>query len=303
MLNNAINVPVTPVSVNTNTTQTQFLSMLNSTSSWFTLNNVNAQTGTTYTVQLSDYGKLITFSNAAAITVTLPQQSTTVTNAGFFCYLLNIGVAPVTLVIEGAETFMGSSGLATNQQCKIERYSSTNWYAFGNNGFVKIGQATTTAGTAVEFTNLNINYSCYQLEIDSLTSTSAGSSIRVRTSSNNGSTYDAGTTDYTVGITGNTFSNGNTSFASTGISSILIKIGFLPIAAGLGMGSQVIFYNPAKSSSMMVLTAKSASPSTTIQGFQATTGGVRDNIGVVNAIQLSPALGTFTGTFTLYGLT
>ena len=36
---------------------------------------INAQTGTTYTVAATDVGKLVTLSNAAAITVTMPQDS------------------------------------------------------------------------------------------------------------------------------------------------------------------------------------------------------------------------------------
>ena len=36
----------------------------------------SVQTGTTYTISPDDYGKIVTFSNASAVTVTLPQQST-----------------------------------------------------------------------------------------------------------------------------------------------------------------------------------------------------------------------------------
>src|SRR6185312_9976247 len=56
---------------------------------------VNAQTGTTYTVQATDCGKLVTFSNAAAIAVTLPQATGSFA-AGFAWYTQDLGAGVVT---------------------------------------------------------------------------------------------------------------------------------------------------------------------------------------------------------------
>jgi len=95
------------------------------------LNRVNAQTGTTYTVQLSDFGKVITLNNASAITVTLPQTSNIATGAGFFCWLNNIGAGQVTIVKEGAETLSGNTLLNQGAECKIDRLSTTAWAVFG----------------------------------------------------------------------------------------------------------------------------------------------------------------------------
>jgi len=64
---------------------------------------LNAQTGTTYTVVAADEAKIVSFSNAAAITVTLPQTSTTVLDAGFHVQFQNIGDGLVTVVKEGAD--------------------------------------------------------------------------------------------------------------------------------------------------------------------------------------------------------
>src|SRR6185437_8797867 len=41
--------------------------------SWQQYSSVNAQSGTSYTIQTSDYGKLVTFTNASSVAVTLPQ--------------------------------------------------------------------------------------------------------------------------------------------------------------------------------------------------------------------------------------
>jgi hypothetical protein len=55
---------------------------------------INAQTGTTYTLLTSDNGKVITLSNASAITVTVPAGL----GQGFSCMLMQIGAGQVTLV-------------------------------------------------------------------------------------------------------------------------------------------------------------------------------------------------------------
>jgi len=53
----------------------------------------NAQTGTTYTVQASDSGKIVECTNAGAITVTLPNSLA----VGFCCTIVQGGAGQVTL--------------------------------------------------------------------------------------------------------------------------------------------------------------------------------------------------------------
>lgn len=56
---------------------------------------VNAQVGTTYTAQLSDYGQLVTFNNANPITVTLSPASGSFST--FNIFLKNLGAGTVTV--------------------------------------------------------------------------------------------------------------------------------------------------------------------------------------------------------------
>lgn len=58
---------------------------------------VNAQTGTTYTLVTGDNGKVITLSNASAITVTVPSGL----GANFACELIQIGAGQVNVVASG----------------------------------------------------------------------------------------------------------------------------------------------------------------------------------------------------------
>lgn len=87
---------------------------------------INAQTGTTYTVLSTDACALVTFSNASAIAVTLPQATGSFA-AGFGFDVQNKGVGlvtitPTTSTINGLSTLT----LATNQGCTIVS-DGTNW--------------------------------------------------------------------------------------------------------------------------------------------------------------------------------
>lgn len=64
----------------------------------------NAQTGTSYTLVAADHGKVVTLSNASAITLTVPQQSTTTLRKGFWCIIRQIGAGQVTVAKEGSDT-------------------------------------------------------------------------------------------------------------------------------------------------------------------------------------------------------
>lgn len=58
---------------------------------------LNDQTGTAYTLTNSDNGKIITFNNASAITVTVPSLS-----VGFNCMILQKGTGQVVLSASGS---------------------------------------------------------------------------------------------------------------------------------------------------------------------------------------------------------
>jgi hypothetical protein len=81
--------------------------------------DVNAQTGTSYTVVAGDQGKLVTFNNASAVAVTLP-QATGQFGAGWFVTVRNYGagtvtITPTTSTIDGGATVT----VATDAHCFI----------------------------------------------------------------------------------------------------------------------------------------------------------------------------------------
>lgn len=88
---------------------------------------VNAQTGTSYVLQASDYSKLITINSASPVTITLPQQSNIPTTTGFHCEVLNLGAGAISYVKEGAEAVDGNTLQNQYARVKIGRPTTTKW--------------------------------------------------------------------------------------------------------------------------------------------------------------------------------
>lgn len=64
----------------------------------------NAQTGTTYTLALSDVAKIVTLSNASAITLTVPTNASVAFPIGSQIVLAQLGAGQVTFSPSGGVT-------------------------------------------------------------------------------------------------------------------------------------------------------------------------------------------------------
>lgn len=97
----------------------------------------NAQTGTSYTLVGSDLGKMVTLSNASAITLTIPPS---VFSTGNIVNIQQIGVGQVTLA-QGAGVTITSTGSGTlgNAPKLRLRFSSASILCNGSNSFTVIG--------------------------------------------------------------------------------------------------------------------------------------------------------------------
>jgi hypothetical protein len=104
---------------------------------------ITTQTGTTYTLALTDAGYLINFSNAAGTTVTIPPESTVNFNIGQRIDLEQYNTGPV-VVSAGAGVTLHStdSPILTNQ------YSIGTLIKIGTNEWTFAGPATNAAGYA-----------------------------------------------------------------------------------------------------------------------------------------------------------
>lgn len=101
---------------------------------WATLGTpalvLNAQTGTTYTLVAADVNKLVTLSNASAITVTIPNG---VFTTGQEINLQQLGAGQVTIQGDGTTTFTGTGTKLRTQ------YSAATLVCTASNTFTLIG--------------------------------------------------------------------------------------------------------------------------------------------------------------------
>lgn len=119
---------------------------------------INAQTGTTYTFALADAseGKLVTASNAASSTYTVPPQSSVTWANGAVLRILNQGAGIVTIAAGSGVTINGTPlTLAQYRGAAIQRTASNTWTfvpfsgGVGNADFSDAATGTYTDGNGV----------------------------------------------------------------------------------------------------------------------------------------------------------
>jgi hypothetical protein len=95
---------------------------------------LNAQTGTTYTLVLTDNGRLVTLDNAAAITVTVPLNSSVAYATGAIINLQQIGAGQVTVAGAAGVTLNGT-GTKTRAQwsaASLVKTATDTWTLIGD---------------------------------------------------------------------------------------------------------------------------------------------------------------------------
>lgn len=95
----------------------------------------NAQTGTTYTLVLADEGKLVTLSNASAITLTVPPNSSVAFDVGTYIDLAQIGAGQVTVAQGSGVTVNATPGLklrAIYAGATLRKTGTNTWLMFGD---------------------------------------------------------------------------------------------------------------------------------------------------------------------------
>ncbi len=118
----------------------RYLSTDGTTTSWAaavpTLNiTLNAQTGTTYSLVAGDVNKLVTLSNAGAITLTVPNGVFTV---GQQINIQQIGAGQVTVASDGT-TVLTSTGATSTAPKLRAQYSAATIICTSSNNFTVIG--------------------------------------------------------------------------------------------------------------------------------------------------------------------
>jgi hypothetical protein len=96
----------------------------------------NAQTGTSYTLALTDVAKVVTLTNAAAITLTVPTNASVAFPVGSQILLYQGGAGQVTITPDsGVDVRSSGSKLKITDQYSVAgllKLATDEWVAFGN---------------------------------------------------------------------------------------------------------------------------------------------------------------------------
>ena len=100
---------------------------------------INAQTGTTYTTVLADNGKLVTLTNASAIAVTIPPNSSVAYPVGAQINMAQLGAGQVTVSGGAGVTIVSTGATASAPEARAQystltavQTSTDNWLIMGD---------------------------------------------------------------------------------------------------------------------------------------------------------------------------
>ena len=94
--------------------------------------DVNAQTGTSYTLVLTDAGKQVTMTNASASTLTIPPNSSVAFATGVRIIVIQLGAGAVTLTAGAGVTVStqaSSLAMAQYQVATLIKQATNTWIA------------------------------------------------------------------------------------------------------------------------------------------------------------------------------
>lgn len=96
---------------------------------------INAQTGTTYTLALTDASKAVECSNAAAITLTVPPNTSAAIPVGSVVEVTQLGAGQITVAPGSGVTLQQAGGLKTRAQYSVlvlRKRSTDTWLVAGD---------------------------------------------------------------------------------------------------------------------------------------------------------------------------
>ena len=121
----------------------------------FNQKTINTQTGTTYTLVLTDQGGVVTTSNASAVTVTIPPNSSVAFATGTIIDFVNLGAGTLTIAAGAGVTVNGTiTALAQYGFTSIIKTGTNTWSYMPPGGF----PASATATVATSQTTTSTSY-------------------------------------------------------------------------------------------------------------------------------------------------
>lgn len=174
----------------------------------------------------------------------------------------------------------------------------------GGGSWVKISSQTAANSATIDFTGLSNAYNSYCIVVSNIIPVTNGVSLFMRTSTNNGTSYDVGASDYNYRLAG---AVDNSVGANSGTNAAQIKLtGLSSYVLGNGT-AQALFgtiglYNIGSANRAYIQGNLSCYNSSNLQE-RNWCDGFRNSATAVNAVRLIMSSGNISsGTFILYGL-
>lgn len=181
----------------------------------------------------------------------------------------------------------------------------TNWSsspAASGSGYVLISSATASSSANISFTGLSSTYFAYKIIMQNVAPATDNVSVFLRTSSNNGVSYDGGASDYSYGRVQASHSGGTVSGNGITSTSEIVFFGSQGNAANETIYGEVTIVNPSATSYCGIIFSIQY-VNTSSLSFAAFGSGKRLSSSAVDAIQFSCGSGNIaTGNFKLYGI-
>lgn len=179
------------------------------------------------------------------------------------------------------------------EQIVLENLKSTK-------GWQKIRRQVASSSATVDFTGLTSQYAAYLVALDQILPAAGTPRLWLRFSTNNGSTYDAGATDYAHAVWSVNTSAGSGATSSTGTTKIEVSF---DLSTSTTVCGSVLLTNPLGTISGTQCNFRVGQYAISGAGGNHYGGGSRNAVQTTNAIRFLLSSGDIgSGTFTLYGL-
>jgi hypothetical protein len=174
--------------------------------------------------------------------------------------------------------------------------------AGGGGGLVFISSATAATSSSLTFTGIDSTYNSYFFVFDAIEPTGNGASYWMRTSTDGGTTYDSGATDYSY-ITSFVQETQPIARASSASASYMLLANVVSNVAGREMSGHAMLINPSSTdftvTSYATRAANTSGYDTIYNGF-----GTRKSAADVDAVEFFYNGTTMaSGTISMYGMT
>lgn len=110
----------------------------------------NNQTGTSYTLALTDEGKIVTMNNASANTISLPQDSAAAFTIGAEIPIINYGTGTTTIQAGTGATLVGGGVLPQNERKVVTKVAANTWHVSNASADFLIDEDNMTSDTTTK---------------------------------------------------------------------------------------------------------------------------------------------------------